>query len=434
MLAHRMPGTHGTLVENVKRALLVTTLVLLASSTVFIDEIVRAQSLDHELTDDLIVGAMLAVTAAFAAITVLRLRDQRTDLTRGRAITEAAHGITVTGHTAAILHGLARQAAEILRADTAFVFLREEQDPGIGEVVAGRGGADELIGRRLGASEGIAGHVIVTGEPVLVADYARLGHPASPLDVMSAGGAVPIAWRDQVRGALAAGSVGGNGFDARQLDVLARIAALGASALEQVEMREHLERAARAGVEALASAVDARDQYTAEHSEEVVELSKKVGRRLGLAGHDLTQLEYAARLHDVGKIGVPDAILHKPGPLDKDEWQIIHRHPIWGSEMLARVPELAGVAAIVRFEHERWDGGGYPDGLRGEQIPLAARIVFVCDAYNAMTSDRPYRSSVGPRVAVEELRAGAGSQFDPTAVEVLLTVVEEEVPLADRAV
>jgi HD-GYP domain-containing protein (c-di-GMP phosphodiesterase class II) len=242
---------------------------------------------------------------------------------------------------------------------------------------------------------------------------------------MSAGGAVPIAWHDEVRGALAAGSVDNNRFDARQLEVLARIADLGAVALEQVEMREHLERAARAGVEALASAVDARDQYTAEHSEEVVELSKEVGRRLGLAGNDLTQLEYAARLHDVGKIGVPDAILRKPGPLDKDEWQIIHRHPIWGAEMLARVPELAGVAAIVRFEHERWDGGGYPDGLRGEEIPLAARIVFVCDAYNAMTSDRPYRSSVGPSAAVEELRAGAGSQFDPTTVEVLLTVVEE---------
>src|SRR5205085_7383172 len=119
--------------------ILVTTLVLLASSTVFVDEIVRAQPLDHELTDDLIVGAMLAATAAFAAITVLRLRDQRKDLTRGRAITEAARSITVTGHTAAIVHGLARQAAEILRAETAFVFLREERDPGIGEVVAGRG-------------------------------------------------------------------------------------------------------------------------------------------------------------------------------------------------------------------------------------------------------------------------------------------------------
>jgi HD-GYP domain-containing protein (c-di-GMP phosphodiesterase class II) len=424
-------GTRATLVENVKRAVLVVLLVLLASSTVFVDEIVRSQSLDHELTDDLIVGAMLAVTAAFAAITVLRLSDQRRRLTQSRAMTEAARGITVTGQSAAIVHGLARQAAEILQVDTAFVFRREQNDPGIGEVVAGRGGADELIGRRLGASDGIAGEVLTTGEPLLVGEYAKLGRPGSALDVLSAGGAVPIAWRDEVRGVLAAGLCNGGTFDRRQLEVLARIAALGAATLEQVEMREHLERAAQAGVEALAGAVDTRDQYTAEHSEEVVELSKQVGKRLGLAGNDLTQLEFAARLHDVGKIGVPDAILRKPGPLDKDEWQVIHRHPVWGAEMLARVPELAGVAAIVRFEHERWDGGGYPDGLRGEEIPLAARIVFVCDAYQAMTSDRPYRPSVGFRAAVEELRACAGSQFDPTAVDVLLDVVEEASPVGN---
>ncbi len=174
-------------------------------------------------------------------------------------------------------------------------------------------------------------------------------------------------------------------FSAHDVEALAGLTSLAALALEQAILRGALERATQAGVEALAAAVDMRDSYTAEHSEEVVDLACRVARQLGIEGPSLTEVEVAARLHDVGKIGVPDAILHKCGPLDADEWQIIKQHPVWGSQMLARVPELAGVAALIRYEHERWDGNGYPDGLSGEEIPLASRIVFVCDAYHAIT-------------------------------------------------
>jgi HD-GYP domain-containing protein (c-di-GMP phosphodiesterase class II) len=137
----------------------------------------------------------------------------------------------------------------------------------------------------------------------------------------------------------------------------------------------------------------------------------------------LGEVEVAARLHDVGKIGVPDAILRKRGPLDPDEWRIVRQHPEWGSQMLARVPELAGIAVLIRYEHERWDGKGYPDGLAGEEIPLASRIVFVCDAYHAITSTRPYRQARSSEEALQELEANAGSQFDPEAVRALSRVV-----------
>lgn len=174
----------------------------------------------------------------------------------------------------------------------------------------------------------------------------------------------------------------------------------------------------------MALAVDLRDSYTARHSEEVVELARKVGARLGLDPIALVELEFAARLHDLGKIGVPDTILQSPSSLSPSQWQVMHQHPIWGEEMLKRIPGLETVAAMVRSEHERWDGGGYPDGLSAEKIPLASRIIFACDAYQAMTSDRPYRPSLGPEAARQELVSGAGSQFDPAVVQALIEALE----------
>jgi HD-GYP domain-containing protein (c-di-GMP phosphodiesterase class II) len=191
-------------------------------------------------------------------------------------------------------------------------------------------------------------------------------------------------------------------------------------------MREELERAVEAGVEAMAAAVDMRDDYTAAHSDEVVRLARSVGERMGLPQEQLGELEFAARLHDVGKIGVPDAVLRKAGPLEGGEWEIMRQHPAWGADMLLRIPGLKRVSQIVRHAHERWDGDGYPDRLRREDIPLASRIIFACDAYNAMTSDRPYRDALRPWIAVSELREGAGGQFDPDVVDALVGSLREQ--------
>jgi HD-GYP domain-containing protein (c-di-GMP phosphodiesterase class II) len=166
--------------------------------------------------------------------------------------------------------------------------------------------------------------------------------------------------------------------------------------------------------------MDMRDQRTARHSEDVVDLAQAVGMLLELEPASLLELEFAARLHDVGKIQVPDAVLNKPGPLDPHENEVIRCHAIWGSETLARVPGLEAVATIVRFHHERWDGAGYPDGLSGSRIPLASRIISVCDAYGAMTCDRPYRAALDPEDAIGEILAGSGSQFDPRVVRALV--------------
>jgi HD-GYP domain-containing protein (c-di-GMP phosphodiesterase class II) len=137
----------------------------------------------------------------------------------------------------------------------------------------------------------------------------------------------------------------------------------------------------------------------------------------------LRDLRYGAVLHDIGKIAVPQAILAKPGPLDPAERAIMERHPLVGEQILAPVEFLAGVAALIRHEHERWDGAGYPDGLAGDDIPLGARIIFACDAYHAMLSERPYRDALPDDQARGELSANAGSQFDPLVVNALLAVL-----------
>jgi HD-GYP domain-containing protein (c-di-GMP phosphodiesterase class II) len=185
---------------------------------------------------------------------------------------------------------------------------------------------------------------------------------------------------------------------------------------------------------ALAAAIEERDAYTQEHSEEVVHLARGVAMLLGMAADQVDRIAYAALLHDVGKLGVPHAILHKPGPLDPDEWAVMSEHPIAGERILLRIPELAVIAPIVRHEHEHWDGSGYPDGLRGRRIPLGSRIILACDAWYAMRTNRPYRRALDPDEAIAELRRGAGHQFDADVIEALLDLLGQAPPeVADRS-
>ena len=174
----------------------------------------------------------------------------------------------------------------------------------------------------------------------------------------------------------------------------------------------------------LGDVIEADDAYTGSHSRDVVSLTLAVADELGLSPRDRRDAEFAALLHDVGKIRIDDAILNKPGPLTPEERAVMETHTIEGELLLETVGGLLGrVGRIVRSCHERWDGAGYPDGLAGEAIPLVARIVCCCDAYNAMTTDRPYRKALGTGAAVAEIDACAGSQFDPDVAAALIRVV-----------
>jgi HD domain len=195
-----------------------------------------------------------------------------------------------------------------------------------------------------------------------------------------------------------------------------------------------LQRAYRGTVMLLADVVEFDDQYTADHSRSVVELVHATADELGVAANRRQELEFAALLHDVGKIAIPKEILNKPAALTDSEFEVMKTHTIEGQFMLDRVGGLLGrVGEIVRSCHERWDGTGYPDALRGEEIPLESRIVFAADAFNAMTTNRPYRNAMSQADALEELRAGAGTQFDPSVVEALCALIESGAPAVASA-
>ena len=187
-----------------------------------------------------------------------------------------------------------------------------------------------------------------------------------------------------------------------------------------------LEESYRMTLKALAAALETRDRETHGHSERVVSFSLRLGRELNLTGDDLRSLEFGALLHDIGKIGVPDAILHKPAQLCAEEWVNMRCHPIHGQQILQGIEFLEGASRVVGQHHEKWDGTGYPSGLRGDEIDLNARIFAVADAFDAITSDRVYRAGRSYDVAVAELEEFAGRQFDPQVVAAFRRVPRAE--------
>jgi putative nucleotidyltransferase with HDIG domain len=219
------------------------------------------------------------------------------------------------------------------------------------------------------------------------------------------------------------------------LPLLGLIALFARERHERLESLIELNNAYRGTALVLGDVVEADDGYTGEHCKSVVALALEVGKVLGLDAEQRRNLEFAALLHDVGKIAIPKEIVNKPGKLNPEEWTLIQTHTIEGQKMLDRVGGfMRDVGMIVRSHHERWDGGGYPDGLAGENIPLEARIITCCDSWNAMRTNRSYRRALPIETAVVELRANSGTQFDPAVVFALLRLVtvQEEDPASAR--
>ena len=179
-------------------------------------------------------------------------------------------------------------------------------------------------------------------------------------------------------------------------------------------------------IEALAEAVDRRDPYTFQHSQRVKEYVEKIADRLNLSPGEIESIVWAASIHDLGKIDVPEGILLKPGPLENDEWRVVRKHPDVGADIIAQLSFHPTARNIILHHHEWFEGSGYPGGIEGNRIPLGARILAVADAFEAMTSDRPYRPALSYQAAVAELEAGRGTQFDPIIVDTFLTILEEE--------
>ncbi|HVE68733.1 MAG TPA: HD domain-containing phosphohydrolase, partial [Solirubrobacteraceae bacterium] len=283
----------------------------------------------------------------------------------------------------------------------------------------------DLAAWEQGLEQGVNGRTARTGEPTLVADTRRdpdyltiAGAVASRSEL-----ALPIRVAGQVWGVLNLEHTEPNAFGPDDLLFGDTIAAAIGAALHRSRLFGELESAFMRTLAVLSDALEAKDAYTAAHAREVADLAEAVGESLGMAGDELRTLRYGALLHDVGKIAISSEVLRKAGPLTDAEFEEIKTHTVIGAQMLARIPFFADVHPLVRSAHERWDGNGYPDGLAGEDVPLGARIVCTCDAWHAMTSDRPYRHSLDRDVALAELREHAGMQFDPRVVDALLSVL-----------
>jgi diguanylate cyclase (GGDEF)-like protein len=211
----------------------------------------------------------------------------------------------------------------------------------------------------------------------------------------------------------------------RRMRLLAGIAHQAKLAIQNAGSFQSLEETFLSTVEALANALEANDEYTSSHARWITDMALKVGRELGLDSKTLKRLELGALFHDIGKIGIPSSILAKPGPLTPEERAVIETHPELGERILAPISRLEDVRPIVRHAHERWDGAGYPDGKVAEDIPIEARVILVCDAFHAMTTDRPYRTRMPLEEAVRQLQENAGTQFDPSVVEAFIRLAPE---------
>ncbi|MBI5871429.1 MAG: GAF domain-containing protein [Actinobacteria bacterium] len=242
---------------------------------------------------------------------------------------------------------------------------------------------------------------------------------------------VPLRAGDRALGLLMLGEARGEKrepFTPEKMRLAHSIADQTASSLVRAELFTQLEHSYLETVLSLAGAVEAKDTYTADHAESLARMALAIGSKAGMSEKELEALHFGAILHDVGKIGVPDSVLQKPGKLDDDEWRLMKKHPDIGARILSPVPRLAGAASIVRHHHERFDGSGYPDGLAGEDIPLGARILTVVDSYSAMVDDRVYKEAFSKDEAIAELRRCAGSQFDPQIVEFFLEKTADGAP------
>ena len=212
----------------------------------------------------------------------------------------------------------------------------------------------------------------------------------------------------------------------RDLSLLTILAKQAALAIENVKLYESIKKDQISIIRALASTVDAKDHYTLGHSQKVSEFSVLISEELGLSEREIEIIKYAGLLHDIGKIAMPDDIIKKPSRFNEQDFEIAKKHPVIGAKIIKEIESLAPMVPIVLYHHERFDGKGYPDGLKGEDIPLGARIVHVADAYDTMVSARAYRDMLPPELAISELRKNAGTQFDPKVVDAFITSLRKK--------
>lgn len=334
-----------------------------------------------------------------------------------------------------LLDEIMHRGQETMGAEACSVLLKDEERQELFfEIAKGEAGA-ALERVRIRMDQGIAGWIATNGKPLIINDVSQDPRFFGQVDqevkfVTRSILGVPLLARGKTIGVIEVlNKRDGTDFTNDDLDLLTALAADAAVSIDNARLFQAVLDGYLDTIHALAAAVDAKDPYTAGHIDRVSSYSIEVGQELGLSEDEMTALRYGSILHDVGKIGIADAILGKPAPLTQEEFVIMSSHADIGSRMLEGIHFLSKAKPIARHHHEAWDGKGYPDGLAREAIPLGARIVGVVDAFDAMTTDRPYRKALTAEFALGELQKKAGVQFDAQVVEVFGRVLRKRVRL-----
>jgi hypothetical protein len=312
-----------------------------------------------------------------------------------------------------IYHNVVEQIRRVISCDHIAILLRDEQG-GLSTVYASNRSGRIQTSFRLDPEAGLSGEVLKTGTAMIVCRADRHPRFVPPPYPVTSQMSVPLITSGKVLGVInLTDKEGGEEFSTNDLKLLETIARQAAIALENARLFIDVRSLFLSAVKSLASAIDAKDPYTHGHSLRVAYYSAIIAEQLPLPPEQREEVYLAAVLHDVGKIAIPESILLKPGSLTDSEWDTMKRHPLHSAQILGEIKQFVTLSQIVRHEHERYDGSGYPDGLKAEAIPLASRIIAVADAYDAMTTSRSYRQGMNPEQAFHLLAKAAGTQFDP---------------------
>jgi response regulator RpfG family c-di-GMP phosphodiesterase len=342
-------------------------------------------------------------------------------------------GMTATGIILKeeLAQSVVEVACKLIHSDTGSLMLIDKNDNDL-YIAASRGIPTNIAKHtRMKIGEGVAGRVAHTGKPIFVEDIETdvrfLRSNVVERYTSKSFISVPLRVKNRVAGVLNINapeiSTKLEDRDVRLLTILADQAAM---TLENIELYNNLQDFYFEMVQTLARVIDAKDSYTHDHADRARHYAKLIAVRMHLPQAIVRHIEYAALMHDIGKIGIEESILKKPGKLSPEEIEIIKKHPSIGNKIIAPVTFLSPIAPMVLYHQEWYNGQGYPEGLAGEEIPLGARIVSVIDAYDAMTSDRPYRKALSNDIAISELRKGAGTQFDPDIVDIFIDILRDE--------
>ncbi|GBC99447.1 3'3'-cGAMP-specific phosphodiesterase 3 [bacterium HR17] len=336
-----------------------------------------------------------------------------------------------------VLTAIMHAAERLTDAETSSLLLYDpETDELFFEVATGEKG-EAVKQMRLKRGQGIAGHVLETGQPMLVADVTSDARHAKIVDETTGFVtrnliAVPLRIGDEIKGVLEVLNCQSSTFTEADVNELMAISSLCAVAIDKAQTHQALQELFWDLVRAIVAMLDARNPYTRGHSERVTEFAVAIAREMGLSDEDCERIRLAGLLHDIGKVGIPDAVLLKEGLLTDVEFAVMKQHPEIGYRILAPIKRMRPYLGGVRYHHERLSGKGYPLGLKGDEIPLDARILAVADVFDALTSDRPYRAALEPSAAIEIIRRDVPNEFDSDVFAAFLraweksTIVEQK--------